>query len=162
MAGSSGRGYTHFNKVSGKQGLYVGAAGSEVQIADSTGDIGTTSWASWSPTLTWTTGTPASLTTVARYKKVGKTVFFTFHTTSADANGATQLTVTLPETPADINSYVACSGYQLQNTTYYDCRPYIDATDNTAGNRVLTFRSFQTATDAQTVTIAVSGFYEIA
>lgn len=162
MAGSVGRGITHFNKLSAENGLYIGAAGSEVQIADANGDIGTTSWADWSPTLTWTTGTPASLTTVARYKKLGKTIFFTFYTTSADANGATQLTVTLPETPADINAYVPCTGYELQNATYYDCRPYIDAANNTAGSRVLTFRSFQTATDAQTVTIEVSGFYEVA
>lgn len=32
MAGSTGAGYTHFNKISGKNGVFVGAAGSEVRI----------------------------------------------------------------------------------------------------------------------------------
>jgi len=32
MAGSTGAGFTHFNKVSGKSGVYQGVAGSEVRI----------------------------------------------------------------------------------------------------------------------------------
>jgi hypothetical protein len=34
MAGTSGAGYTHFKKVSGKEGLYTGAAGSEIKVAN--------------------------------------------------------------------------------------------------------------------------------
>lgn len=34
MAGPTGAGFTHFNKLSGKNGLYVGVAGSEIKVAD--------------------------------------------------------------------------------------------------------------------------------
>lgn len=34
MAGSTGSGYTHFKKVSGVDGVYKGAAGSEISLSD--------------------------------------------------------------------------------------------------------------------------------
>jgi len=44
MAGSTGAGYTHFKKVSGIDGVYKGAAGSEVLISGNEGILTTTLW----------------------------------------------------------------------------------------------------------------------
>jgi hypothetical protein len=117
----------------------------------------TNAWQNWVPTLTWTTADPASVTTVARYAIIGNTCFFNFMTTSADGNAATQLSISLPIAAKDNNSIIAFSGYQLVNTTYSNPICYLD--DDSGG---ITFRSFSTATDAQTVTVVVSGQYEIA
>lgn len=116
-----------------------------------------TAWAAWTPTLTWTTGTPASVTTVARWMRINKTVFFNFYTSSADGNGATVLTISLPVAPKDNNSFIPVQALQLQNTTWTNPEAFID--DNAS---VIAFYGFSTATDNQAIKIIVSGQYEIA
>lgn len=118
-------------------------------------------WRTWTPTLTWGTADPASLTTVARYKVTDGVVKFKLYITSADANACSSLTATLPITPADINSYTRVSSLQLNDATYLDPMGYIDQLDGTAGNRLLKFYSFATVADTKTVTIEVSGEYEM-
>lgn len=119
--------------------------------------IGVTAWAAWTPTLTWTTGAPASVTTVARYMKTNKTVFFNFRCASADGNGATALKFTLPVAPKDNNSFVAATALQKQNATWTNPEAYIDD-----GTSYVEFRGFATATDGEAVEVIVTGFYEIA
>lgn len=114
-------------------------------------------WAAWSPTLTWTTGNPASLTTVARYKVQGKICYFNFMTTSADGNGATALNISLPVAAKDNNSMVTFPAQQLQNASWTNPLAWLD--DDANG---IVFRAFTTATSGQALTIIVSGQYEIA
>jgi hypothetical protein len=125
------------------------------------GSITYRTWTAWTPTLTWATGTPASVTTVARYTVTDGICHFTFRTTSADSNGCTGLTVTLPITPKDINTMHAVTSRQLNDATWLDPMGYIDMTDNTPANRLLTFHGFATVADGATVTVEVSGEYEI-
>lgn len=125
------------------------------------GSITYRTWTAWTPTLTWATGTPASVTTVARYTITDGICHFTFRTTSADSNGCTGLTVTLPKTPKDINTMHAVTSRQLNDATWLDPMGYIDMTDDTPANRLLTFHGFATVADGATVTVEVSGEYEI-
>jgi hypothetical protein len=130
-------------------------------IGSGNGTVTVDPWNTWTPSLTWTTGTPASPTTVARYQIQGSRVFFVFESTSADGNGGTALTVTLPITPKDVNEMNTVSGIQLQNATYSNPLSYIDQTNDTAGNRLLTFRALSTCTDGEACSVFVSGSYEI-
>lgn len=115
-------------------------------------------WKSWVPTLTWTTGTPATnVVTIARYQIKDKKVFFNFYYVADDGNGATALKISLPVIPKDNDSRIPLSALQRVNTTWSNPLAYIDDDD---GNGIQ-FRAFATATDAQAVELHVSGFYEI-
>ena len=57
---------------------------------------GTSPWENWTPTLRWTNATPIGVTTIARRKIIGKTVFFTLKLSATDGNGATGLNIKLP------------------------------------------------------------------
>jgi hypothetical protein len=125
-------------------------------------DFGTNdAWVAWTPTLVWGTADPASITKVGRYKVANGTCYFTAYITSADANACTSLTIAPPITPLDINSYIRVASIQLNDTTYLDPMGYIDQLDGTAGNRLIKFYSFATVADTKTVTVEVSGCYEI-
>lgn len=113
-------------------------------------------WAAWTPTLTWATGTPASVTTYARWSRIGKTIFFMFTTTSADANGCTGLTVTLPVASRATSTFENIPCMQQNDTTWLNPLAYIDTT-----NSLIKFINFATVADGKTVTIHSEGFYEI-
>jgi len=114
-------------------------------------------WTTWTPTVTWTTGTPASISSVYRYCQIGKTVFFKIFMHSTDGNGATALTVTVPVTSKDNGANTMFTGLQLVDTTYSDPLPML-----WENNSTIYFRGFKTCTDAKTVQILVEGFYEVA
>jgi hypothetical protein len=120
-------------------------------------------WTAWTPTLAWTTATPASVTTIAQYYISGKSVHFIFETYSSDSNGCTGLTATLPTSAATIsNMNTAFSGwerYGAAGTTYTNPLPYVRMDAN---QDKIQFYGFQTATDGQTIVIGVSGEYKIA
>lgn len=113
-------------------------------------------WKNWTPTLTWTTATPASVTTVARYITIGNTCFFNFMCTSADGNAATQLSISLPVAAKDNNSFISFTAQELVDTTWSNPLAYLD--DDSGG---ITFRIFSVATDTKTVTVVVTGQYEV-
>jgi len=69
-------------------------------------------WMNYAPALTWTTGTPAAITTIARYSKVGTTVHFTVDISSADSNGATDLTISLPVAPVNNANRISVTSIQ--------------------------------------------------
>lgn len=73
------------------QGALTTATAQLADIADA--------WTDWEPTLTWATADPTGVTTIARYKQVGKTVYYLVNIDATDGNGATQLTATLPIAP---------------------------------------------------------------
>lgn len=116
-----------------------------------------TDWKAWTPTVSWTTGTPASIAQVARYKITDKTVYFNYTAESADSNGCTALAISLPVAAKDNNALIALSSQQLNNATWINPMAYID--DDSAG---IAFRAFATVTDGQAIKVIVSGFYEIA
>jgi hypothetical protein len=115
-------------------------------------------WKSWTPTITWTTATPASLDITGNYCIVGKTVFFKIRAYSADSNATTGLTCNIP-IPASVNELAAfyISGYEragASGATYYPLACYCNSNIITIGN-------FTAATDGQLVTVQLSGFYGI-
>lgn len=130
--------------------------GEEIQkVRD--GVLKTTSWTDWTPTLTWTTGTPeGSVVTKARYKILDGVCYFAFYYSATDANGATALTISLPVLPKDNDSLTALQSQELADTTWSNPIAYIDD-----GGTTIVFRSFATIADTKAVKVLVSGWYEI-
>jgi hypothetical protein len=114
-------------------------------------------WLSWNPTLSWTTGTPASPTITGRYKVIGSTCFFSLSVSSSDGNGATDVSATIP-IPAYNNTVVNASSAFHAVASVYTVDPSYYVFSN--GNIVVKFAT--PATDNLEFMFAVSGFYEIA
>lgn len=117
-------------------------------------------WAAWTPTLVWSTATPASVTTVARWTQAGRVVFFRVYVNSADSNGTTGLTITLPKNCSNQGAYPqfpAVQIYGAAGATYGNPLAYLDEDNN-----LIKFLSFQTATDGQRISVRITGFYEVA
>jgi len=114
---------------------------------------------SYTPTLTWTTGTPATNVSYKfQYQVIGKLCFVTGYYTADDGNGATALTITTPYTQKSYSGeYLqSFSAHQLVDTTWSNPLAYLDDNDG-----LIKFNSFTTCTDNTSVKILVSGFYEI-
>jgi hypothetical protein len=120
-------------------------------------------WTSWTPDPTWTTADPASVTASGYYTVQNGICFGWAYLTSADGNGATDLELDLPKVPAyQANRVIPVWDYQLQNATYYLPGAYIPANQAAPSSRQkISFENFQTATDAQTVTVVVSFVYPV-
>lgn len=118
-------------------------------------------WTAWTPSLTWTTATPAAGATTARYYRVGKTIFFEFYFFSGDSNGTTNLTFTLPSTPSNVAArivFASSERYGAAGTTF--TTPIAEYLADGTSSAVY-FRSFQTASDGQPISVSVAGMYEI-
>lgn len=121
------------------------------------GAVKTSKWTEWTPTLTWTTGTPeGSVVTKARYKIVDGVCNFAFYYSATDGNGATALTISLPALPKDNDSLTALQAQELSDTTWSNPLAYIDD-----GGTTIVFRSFTTIADTKAVKVLVAGSYEI-
>lgn len=121
-----------------------------------------TDWGTWSPTLTWTGGTPGAITTVARYCQIDRVVHFHIDISSADSNAASALTITLPVDPVDNNDYTAVASRQIAGAggaTWSDPLGYINMD---SADKKINFAAFTTGTDGQAIRIVVSGSYEVA
>lgn len=119
-------------------------------------------WTTWNPTLVWGGAAPASLTTVARWVKIGKTVYFDFFCLSTDSNACSSLTISLPVAPLNVAMRIACAAheqYGVAGATYKPLSAFIlaDGADN-----LIHFWDFATATDGQAIAVSTSGFYEVA
>jgi len=112
----------------------------------------------YTPTLAWMTGTPATITTIARTWRYLTTVWFVVDISSANGNGATALTITLPTTPTNNGNNIPCSALQLNNTTWSDPLAYILADGS---NNKINFRAFTPVAAGNAIKIQVSGFYEM-
>lgn len=140
----------------------VGASGEKIFTQydyDTTGQ-----WSTWSPSLSWTGGTPTIDATVYRYQwENSYTIKFhiKIQATNETGSGISALNITLPVTPSDINSgqeIHASVGTSLSGATKGDW--YIDMNDNTANNRKIYSRrlSFPNST---TYYFFISGWYEV-
>jgi len=125
-------------------------------------------WDTWTPTLSWTGGTPGSPSvTVARYTRVEKTIHFYIHIEGSNDAGTTltALNITLPVTPKDVNAYVPIHClYDSGNKAMPDDRlgAAIDAKDNTAANRKLyTASGYFSVANAADYIFIFEGFYEV-
>jgi hypothetical protein len=118
-------------------------------------------WAAWTPTDTWGTADPASITTVARWIREGDIVHFHIDISSADSNATDSLTLTLPVDPVDNNDRTALHSIQKAGAggaTYSDPLAYIDMD---SGSKLIKFYNFTAGTDGQAIAIIVSGSYEV-
>lgn len=117
-------------------------------------------WQAWNPTLTWTGGNPAGITTVARYLQVANIIFYRIQISSGDSNACTNLTITLPTTPSNSGGISTCSARQRYGVAGadYDTISFYNLHDG-AGNTLITTQ-FHACTDGQAVGISMSGFYE--
>ncbi len=119
-------------------------------------------WTTWTPTLTWGTADPDSITTVARYMRDGTRVCFHVDISSADSNAASSLTITLPVDPVDNNDYTSVSSREIAGgggATWSDPLAYINMD---SADKKINFAAFTTGTDDQAIRILVSGSYEVA
>jgi len=119
-------------------------------------------WAAWTPTLVWNLTTPAGLTTVARWTQTGKIVSYVFSTNTADSDGRSLTTVTLPVAPANIAANIACASIETSGAagvTYTNPLAYIkaDGSDNK-----INFRASVVGTNGQFIAYEISGSYEVA
>lgn len=116
-------------------------------------------WADYTPTLVWTTATPASVSVVARWTQIGRVLYVFVYVNSTDSNGATNLTITLPKTVSDPGVGPAAYGYQIYGaagSSYADPLPYIASSVSK-----IQFRNFQAGTDGQRIAVVVSAFCEV-
>lgn len=113
----------------------------------------------WTPTLTWSGGTPSVGVNDGQYFVDGPLVFFAVNIFSGNSKGVTDLTLTLPITPsALINRVVVATqeGYGFGGNTYKDPLASI-----AAANPVLSFKSFAAGTSGQILRLTTTGFYAI-
>lgn len=119
-------------------------------------------WGTWTPSLTWTGGTPSSLITVARYNRIGNIVNFDIHISSEDSKAASNLTITLPFAPVNTaeTRLIPVSAFERAGSggvTYYSLIACIVA--DGSSNKI-NFLNFTTGTDGQHISIHASGSYE--
>lgn len=119
-------------------------------------------WTSFTHTITWGTGTPASYVPVGKFTTFGGLCFLSVWGHSTDGNGATSYIGTMPM-PAYKGSNVKpiLMGYQLQNATYSECAPRIDNTQSVHASRTVSLTIFTTATDAQAVDVCIGGWFAV-
>jgi hypothetical protein len=112
----------------------------------------------FSTTDTTTTGNPNVTSKLFRYYQIGKTVFFKYYRDSANSNGITGLTISLPIAPA-ANGMIYQTLTALETATASSADPlaYLDLTDN-----LIHFANFIPGTIGQSWIMIVTGFYEVA
>ena len=116
-------------------------------------------WSTWTPTLTWTAATPISVTTVARYKIIGKNTVFFIYVNAADGNNSSgTLAITLPVVPKNNNIMPSCSATQRIGGATPSARGTFIRDDGTDNEIQL---SVTTATAGSALYIFTSGNYEI-
>jgi hypothetical protein len=117
-------------------------------------------WSTWTPTLTWATATPVSVTTLARFKVIGKTVMFQIYITATDGNGTTGLNITMPTLfPPKANN-------MSPNIT---TQKYVGATGGIVHMRLrddginndIYYPYMGTATGGTSFSVRITGLYEI-
>jgi hypothetical protein len=128
-----------------------------------------TAWADYVPTITWDTE-PGSVTTVARYRQSGAdTVDVKIYFTSADGDGRTPASITLPvitdKQVADIDALVAATALEYIDTVAAGgasvIAAWLDMEDGTPANRIIVLDGASAWTDTKDCWVSVSLSYEI-
>ena len=128
------------------------------------GNYDTASWHTWTPTVTWTGTNPTVNNALYRFKNDGNTVHYQIYITFTTGIGApTNLSITLPIAPADINNPIIPVQFLSKTGTAYakNDYPYIDGADNTPANRLMTFGGGFSLVVETTYGWSMYGFYEI-
>lgn len=116
----------------------------------------------WTPTNTFTTATPATLTNVGRYHVANGLLWLGVYQSSADGNGATNLQITNPPLVAKYAARgIRLNAQELVNATYTNIGAYLNASDADVADRTIVFQNFATATDSQAYALLMSGFAEV-
>jgi hypothetical protein len=115
-------------------------------------------WIAWTPTLTWGSSTPIGITTLAKYKKIGKIVWFKLRISATDGNNATSLSATLPIAPKINNFLEVLPFWELINGSAGQIQMQIR--DDGSHNDISSYY-FITASAGATLVVTLSGFYEI-
>lgn len=111
---------------------------------------------------TWTTGTPASLTSKMKYTIENNMVIGAYYASSADGNGATALEVPLPTAVENCGVKIMCCGQQKVGSTWSKCLPYIDASNSVdSTRRKIQFKNLSTCTDGSAVVLRVFFWYPL-
>ena len=122
---------------------------------------GVSAWENWAPSLRWTNATPIGVTTIARRKIIGKTVFFALKLSATDGNGATGLNIKLPSDMLPKNN-------SLQTPFYNNCVVGTTTTVRQVNlrddgvNNDINFGFMGTATASQPFKVQINGTYELA
>lgn len=121
--------------------------------------LDTEAWQTWTPVITWPGNVPTGMTVVAKFKKTGKTVFWSIaiNATSGNDAAASSTYITLPIAPKANNVSPAISTFQGVGTASSARYGYVR--DNGTNNDVRVLPTLGTA--GQTYALYLSGFYEI-
>lgn len=125
-------------------------------------------WANWTPTFTWSAGSP-NVSYVARYIKIGTKINFTLLVQVYNNTGGaiTSWSCTLPETPADTNQFIPIySQYSIVAMSsvadiYGDMAFAIDCSSASDTARKLYNVATYSQADEDTYTWIMEGFYEV-
>lgn len=118
-------------------------------------------WASWVPTVSWTTATPTLSGSIYEYRVVDGICFFNLEINTANGAGATAVTFTPPVIPADLNLDVPVEAIACVDGTYTDALGYVDATNDTEESRLIEFQALPTFTASTACMLRVTGCYEV-
>lgn len=123
-------------------------------------DVG--SWATWSPSYTWTGNTPTGLTTVARYMLIGSLCVFTLDVdgTTGGAGNLTDFEFSLPQQVVDNDNYIPVSAIYNDNGSYGKNLALIDGASAASGDRKVKHVSFHTIGTTTAFRLYFRGFYE--
>jgi hypothetical protein len=119
-------------------------------------------WEAFSATWTWVGTPPDSPTIVYRWTRVGRIVHVNGYYYSANCNGSSLTSVTLPVTPSNIGGWVALAGCVYTEPETSDSAsgpPFIRA--NGSDNKI-NFKGKTGGTDRQKIYVYFSGSYEVA
>jgi ABC-type uncharacterized transport system substrate-binding protein len=131
------------------------------QVTDNTKQLAEMAqeWTTWEPTIIWAIATPADVTTIARYKTIGKTVFFLVYISATDGNNAFGFqSITLPAVPKTNNINPMINTMHAIGTTITTRMGYIR--DDGINNDMQIYTN--QLTDGSAIKVYVSGMYEIA
>jgi hypothetical protein len=119
-----------------------------------------TPWADWTPTLSWLGGTPSTnISTVARYSRIGKVIKFKFYFKASDANGVTDLTITMPTSPKNNSGKTVFTSMLVFGGTLSG--EYNPLAYNVDSESIIRFNDFYPSIDDNSIELSISGEYEI-
>ena len=119
-------------------------------------------WTTFTSTLVFTTATP-TVTVVARYRRLGKSVEFLIDITTADGIDGVFVSATLPVVPKAIDAYVPVAYTKLINATYSTGKVIeIDAANATPSSRIIKARETIALTTGNACRLSLRGSYEVA
>jgi hypothetical protein len=135
----------------------INAAFSNKYISKADNPQGFPHYFPWTPTLTWTTATPAAQYSKYVFAIKGHTCFVKFWFQTANGAGATNLSISLPVTAFNMGGYsMPLPSFTVINSTFANPQAYLSDSLSAIG-----FGAFPAFTNGQACQIVVSGNYQI-